>query len=292
MSLGPFETLNDKVTLIHNVVLDEIMPTLSSDGWKVLCVALRAAHAGSDAPALSLRQFVAGTGIEEPRSVESAIRECVASGYLVQQGEAPDLTYTLNTSYGEAPAEPVERDAEGDVVAIQPELEPTYHALMSFGREMGLEPDPKDIKNAMVGNDAVSVMAWIAIGRLMTHLDKPDRFYAVLDRLEQQIPPLPMSMLAQDQAEASGAEGGSQEAAQELWQSALEILETKMRSSKFRFLKPTEGVDLHGDVLTVAAPNKRIKEWLETGVLADTIEETFHKVAGRSMELRFVVAEE
>jgi hypothetical protein len=64
-----------------------------------------------------------------------------------------------------------------------------------------------------------------------------------------------------------------------------------MRKSRFKWLKPTQGVDLDAGTLTVAVPNKRTKEWLEEGQVATVVRQTLESVAGEATELTFVVGQ-
>ena len=304
-------------TSVKNVIFDQIMPALSSDAWKVLCVALRLTWGGDVAatgeelpPRISLSQFAERTGIEDRADVEIAIKECVAEGYLTApESDEVSFDFVLNVDFAlEIPAPEVGAGSTvEESVPLPPELDSAFQALVDFARAMGAEPDLALVRRAVLDNGADAVGAWIEVGRVMTHLEPPARFQTVLERLLQGVPPLPLSMLEPEgpldgatsvveesvlSEGASLAPDVSAMSASELWQMALEVLRTKMRSSKYKFLAPTVGIALEDNVLTVAAANERVREWLETGQLASTILGTFRSVAGETMTLKFVVQEE
>lgn len=289
-------------TAIRNVLFDRVMPALSSDAWKVLCVALRQTwggdvESGRAIPVhITLAQFAEKTGIKESGIIGKALRECVDAGYLLldQSGE-PTTDFVLNREVELRPLAPAE-DRTEKIVPLRPDLESAFQALIGFSREMGATADLALVRRAVVDNGADAVADWIAVGRLMTHLEPAARFKTVLERLLQGVPPLPLSMLAPE--ELVEVEDGVQDVEKEvhdlspseLWEAILEELSTKMRSSKFKFFESTVGVALEGDVLTVEASNERTREWLETGQLAETTLETARDVAWPTLTLKFIVA--
>jgi hypothetical protein len=316
----PFDNPFDEITLIQNVIIDHIMPTLSSDGWKVLCVAMRRAWGGSGPIAHAEReakthiaydQFLAGTGIQDHDALTQALDECLAAGYLVRQLDEQDPVsgqprhlYALNTAFeigGAVSAPLVEtkgvREKE-TLVFSSPEQERAFRALMAYGAEMEADAAPELVQSAVIDNDVDAVLAWIETGREMTHLAKPERFQTVVQRLLDGVPPLPILAMApdpqpgaaqdhEDLAPSESAPGAL--TAEELWQATLEQLKSQMRKSRFKWLKPTQGVGLVASTLTVAVPNKRTKEWLEEGQVATTVQQALESVAGASIDLAFVV---
>jgi hypothetical protein len=277
-----------------------VMPALSSDAWKVLCVALRQTwggdvESGRAIPVhITLAQFEEKTGMKGSGVIGKALRECVDAGYLLldQSGE-PTTDFVLNRETELKPLAPA-ADKTEKMVPLRPDLESAFQALVGFGREMGATADFALVRRAVVDNGADAVADWIAVGRLMTHLEPAARFKTVLERLLQGVPPLPLSMLAPEElAEVEGAAMVAEMeahdlSASELWEAILEELRTKMRSSKFKFFESTVGVALENDVLTVEASNERIREWLETGQLAETIVEAAKVVAWPELTLKFV----
>lgn len=286
-------------TAVRNVFFDRVMPALSSDAWKVLCVALRQTwggdvESGRAIPVhITLAQFEEKTGIKASGAIGKALRECVDAGYLLldQSGE-PTTDFVLNREIELKPSAPAEGKAE-KIVPLRSDLESAFQALIGFGREVGATADLALVRRAVVDNGADAVADWIAVGRLMTHLAPPARFKTVLERLLQGVPPLPLSMLAPEELiEVEEAIPVIKKevhdlSASELWEAILEELRTKMRSSKFKFFESTVGVVLENDVLTVEAPNERTREWLATGQLAETIVETSRSVAWPSLKLTF-----
>jgi len=102
---------------IHNAVFDVIMPELSPNAWKVLCVAIRQtwgwmADTNGDpkerrkSDEISYSQFQEKTGIGGRSTLSRAIQECLDKRYLlrVQVGKHPGTgkaiyAYSLNTEY-------------------------------------------------------------------------------------------------------------------------------------------------------------------------------------------------
>lgn len=90
---------------IHNVVFDVMMPTLSPNAFKVLCVAIRQTMGWrKKREAISYSQFMALSGIKSRATVSTALAECLAQHYLIREesGNASNLgtvtyRYHLNT---------------------------------------------------------------------------------------------------------------------------------------------------------------------------------------------------
>jgi hypothetical protein len=246
---------------------------------------------------MTVPQLMEKTGIKEQDAIERAIKECLDARYLIR-GQADPDAYTLNAEF-EPGAPVVEAEPVADDVPLGPEEERAFQALLDFGREMEVDPDLALVREAMVKNDANAVLAWIEMGRGMVNLEMASRFQTVVARLLDQVPPIPLAMLELDieatpapPKEAADEDAPSEpddSAARELWQATLEALQSQMRKSKFKWLKPTRGIELAGGVLTVAAPNERVKDWIETGVFATNIKETLETVAAEPVELALIV---
>ena len=101
---------------IHNAVFDVIMPRLSPNGWKVLCVAIRQTWGwvadGKDpkqrkqSDRISYSQFKDKAGIGSYSTVARALEECLDAGYLNRHQvsehpgtKKPIFSYELNTAY-------------------------------------------------------------------------------------------------------------------------------------------------------------------------------------------------
>jgi len=112
---GPFENPYQQSTAVKNIIFDRIMPTLSANGWKVLCVAIRQTWGWVDydsptgrkeSDVISYSQFKAKTGIKSNATISRALSECLELGYLLRrqvgthQGTGkPILSYALNVGY-------------------------------------------------------------------------------------------------------------------------------------------------------------------------------------------------
>jgi len=304
VSERPFCNPYMEFTAVRNTLFDQVMPTLSSDAWKVLCVALRQTWGGDVESGrvipihITLAQFEEKSGIKAPGAIGKALRECVDAGYLLlDQAGDPTTDFVLNLKCEIKPPVPGE-DIAGKIPPLRPGLESAFQALISFAREMDAVPDLVLVRRAVVDNGADAVADWIAVGRAMTHLEPPARFKTVLERLLQGVPPLPLSMLAPEEAEDIEKSTSPIKkdtptlSARELWEATLQELRTKMRSSKFKFLEATVGIALEDGILTVEAPNERTREWLETGQLTDTIRETFKALTRGAVTLKFVARSE
>jgi hypothetical protein len=102
-------------TVIDNSVLDLIMPALSANGWKVLCVAMRQTLGWQDKATatgrrewdqISYSQFMEKAGISSRTTVSRALQECMDAGYILRrevgtyQGTGkPIYMYGLNRGY-------------------------------------------------------------------------------------------------------------------------------------------------------------------------------------------------
>ncbi len=289
-------------TLVHNEIFDRIMPSLSSDGWKVLCVALRQTWGwGRNATRLDEPLFRRGTGIEDKAALARALQECVDAGYLIRRRIGQSTLYTLNADFeleegrGMHRAEPQPQPTPTRPAPAGRPLsdhERAVQALRDFAREMGVTPDTERLEAAATASGAQATEAWVRLGRAMTNLEEAARFQTVLDRLLARVPPLPPSMMnaaTEMPQPAAPPPTPTPQSAEELWKRVLKALRPKMRSSKYRFLKPTRGIALTENTLTVAAPNERTREWLETGQLAGVIKETFAEITGGRLKLEFVV---
>ncbi|HDQ34968.1 MAG TPA: hypothetical protein ENN14_01490 [Chloroflexi bacterium] len=321
-----FENPYRESIVIKNAIFDQVMPALTPEGWKVLCAVLRQAWGRRESRAavgLSVMQLMVQTGIQEQDLLEDGIEECMLAGYLIRHPEV-EGAFTLNadfempTTMTVTPAEPDFAPEEAPPVPV-PEPEPVserpaltdeqqraYDMLVDFAAQMEVAiPDAAQMAEAVTLNALVAVRSWIAAGLEMSHLDPPDRFQTVLDRLLAEVPPLPLGLLEDDDfdltpppptakpkpapAAAPAAPATDAASAEALWDATLEAIEGQVRSNKFKFFKGTKAVTLRDGYLVVAAPNKRVKDWLETGQLVDVIQSSFEQVAGDEIKLTFIV---
>ncbi len=329
MSTQLFDNPFSRATIIKNVVFDHIMPTLSPTAWKVLCVALRqtwgnldptSPRGDGDEVQISYSQFIEKTGAKGQGTIADAIQECLDEGYLLrhqigkdEQSGKPLYAYYLNTEFeledlvsdpllekvvqAESAVAPqvdlLEEEEEEEVeIVLSPEQQDAYFALLDFGYDVGAGVDLDLTREAVARNSADAVLSWIETGQSMDHLKRPARFQTVLERLVDRVPPLPSLDFEEVEAEAAEPEPESEAAAfsaAELWSATLEELSSRVRKSKLTWLKPTKAVELSDGRLTVAAPNKRTRDWLEEGQLTETIQQAVETVAGESVELNYVV---
>jgi hypothetical protein len=136
--------------IIKNAVFDVIMPELSPNAFKVLCVAIRQTWGWVADPGgnpndrrewdrISYTQFMEKAGIGGRSTVSRAVSECLEAGYLLrhQVGTVkgtgkPIYAYSLNTDY-ELASSP--KTGPGDPSSPKTGLEPSP--------KTGLEPSPK-----------------------------------------------------------------------------------------------------------------------------------------------------
>ena len=81
-------------TMFNNYIIDHFMPSLSANGWKVLCVAIRQTWGWKDETTESGRkekdriaysQFMKMTGIKSTATLSKAIKENLDKGYLLRE---------------------------------------------------------------------------------------------------------------------------------------------------------------------------------------------------------------
>jgi hypothetical protein len=104
-TMKPF---NPKSTIFTNLMLDAIMPDLSPNAWKIICLAMRKTEGWADkltesgrkeSDIIAVSQFMDGCGIGSDHTIKQAIRECVNKGYLIQTKSGNSFRYRLNIDY-------------------------------------------------------------------------------------------------------------------------------------------------------------------------------------------------
>lgn len=100
---------NPRSTTVENIVYDKIMPTLSGNAWKILCLAIRKTLGWSDpttksgrkeSDVISISQFMVGCGIGSNNTVIEGISECLEKGYLLRTPASNrSYSYKLNLDY-------------------------------------------------------------------------------------------------------------------------------------------------------------------------------------------------
>jgi len=192
---------------IHNAVFDVIMPGLSPEAWKALCVAIRQTWGlpDTDGGGLSCSQFQEKMGCESQETVSRALQECWEAGYLVRHEigeEQGEPVYALNFDFE------VGGEVEGEVeveVDSGNGIEPSDQFLVSAWRLATgdeLTSDGLDTLTGLLSPDLViGTLANIILemGRRVGNVMTPEWVQAVavgkmsmpsLEELEEP-PPLP-----------------------------------------------------------------------------------------------------
>jgi phage replication O-like protein O len=112
--LKPFEVGRGNFTMLHNALLDFVMPRLSGSEWKILCYIVRHTtgfQQASDRISYSQiaagkfdvggRQLDAGAGVKSSTTISEALKQLVAAGYIFKtSGDKWEATtYTLNLEF-------------------------------------------------------------------------------------------------------------------------------------------------------------------------------------------------
>jgi len=95
-------------TTFTNLALDVIMPRVSPNAWKIICLAIRKTAGWADkstesgrkeSDIISISQFRSGCGIASNDTVMNAINECLQEGYLLRIKEGQTFRYKINQDY-------------------------------------------------------------------------------------------------------------------------------------------------------------------------------------------------
>lgn len=127
-TIKPFVPQEDRYTIVDNVVFDIIMPTLSPNGWKVLCFVFRKTRGfHKDWDELAYSQILKGTGIKSSATLRNSIKELLKLGYIKQvKGDKWDAaSYALDTAL-EIEVEPTSESKAGPT--LENEAEPTLES--------------------------------------------------------------------------------------------------------------------------------------------------------------------
>jgi hypothetical protein len=100
---------------VHNAIFDVVMPSLSPNAWKILCVAIRQTLGWVADPdgdpqqrkewdRISYSQFQEKAGLVSKATTQRALEECLEAGYLIRRQEGtyrgkPAFAYALNRDY-------------------------------------------------------------------------------------------------------------------------------------------------------------------------------------------------
>lgn len=101
-TIKPF-TRQDGYTIFDNTILDYIMPSVSGNAWKVLCLIIRKTRGWQkESDEISFSQIRDGSGIKTNHTVARAVDELEQAGYIIVTRGAGDWdtnTYALNLDY-------------------------------------------------------------------------------------------------------------------------------------------------------------------------------------------------
>jgi len=113
--MKPFANPYQGFTPFSNAILDEIMPRLSANGWKILCIAIRQTLGWLDpmsptgrkqSDQISYSQFMQKSNIKSRSTISRALEENLDAGYLLRQecgrdprSDLPLYAYSLDTDY-------------------------------------------------------------------------------------------------------------------------------------------------------------------------------------------------
>jgi phage replication O-like protein O len=135
--IKPFEPKDQEYTIVDNVIFDYIMPSLSPNAWKVLCLILRKTRGWhKEWDGLAYSQIKEGTGIKSDPTVNKALNELLEKEFIRQvKGDKWDAAqYALNTT-----------------IEIEVDNGPTIETIAEPTIENKAEPtiDSKDTKQTM-----------------------------------------------------------------------------------------------------------------------------------------------
>ena len=267
-------------TMFNNYILDHIMPDLSANGWKVLCVAIRQTIGWQDEEAesgrremevISYSRFRQMTGIGSDQTVARAIKECVDKGYMLRvPGEGQEISYGLNMNYEievdttslrqaqDAATEIVEGDDEDTSTETVEAVEGTSTDSVEVGEDTstGTVEVRKDTSTEIV--EATSTVS----------VDTKENINKAPTTKERVVSPL---------------------LERNIWQAALGELRLQMTKATFdTWVRNTRLVSCQDDVFVIGARNEFSRGWLENRLLT-TVERTLVGIVGHPVGVRFVV---
>ena len=248
-------------TMFNNYILDHIMPDLSANGWKVLCVAIRQTIGWQDEEAesgrremevISYSQFRQMTGIRSDQTVARAIKECVDKGYMLRvPGEGQEISYGLNMDYE------IEVDTSTEIVEVSDKG--TSTETVEGGGDTSTE-------TVEVGKGTATE---IVEDTSTESVDTKENINKAQTK-ERVVSPLPE---------------------RNIWQAVLGELRLQMTKATFdTWVRNTRLVSCQDDVFVIGAQNEFARDWLENRLLT-TVERTLVGIVGHPVEVRFVVTQ-
>ncbi len=247
--------------MFNNYILDHIMPDLSANGWKVLCVAIRqtigwqdeeTASGRREMEVISYSQFRQMTGIGSDQTVARAIKECVDRGYMLRvPGEGQEISYGLNMDYE------IEVDTSTEIVEVSDEG--TSTETVEGGGDTSTE-------TVEVGKGTATEI----VEDTSTESVETKENINKAQTKERVVSPL---------------------LERNVWQAALGELQLQMTKATFdTWVRNTRLVSCQDDVFVIGAQNEFARDWLENRLLT-TVERTLVGIVGHPVEVRFVVNE-
>ena len=261
-------------TTFNNYILDHIMPDLSANGWKVLCVAIRqtigwqdeeTASGRREMEVISYSQFRQMTGIGSDQTVARAIKECVDRGYMLRvPGEGQEISYGLNMDY------------EIEVVATSTEIVEAGDEDTSTETVEGAGDTSTEIVEAVESTSTETV-----------EISKGTSTKIAEDTSTEPVETKENTNKARTAKERSA----SPRPERNVWQAALGELQLQMTKATFdTWVRNTRLVSCQDGVFVIGAQNEFTRDWLENRLLT-TVERTLVGIVGHPVEVRFVVNE-
>jgi phage replication O-like protein O len=141
--IKPFEKQGN-FTMVHNFVIDYMMPRLSANGFRVLIFAIRKTTGWQkEQDVISYSQFLKGTGIKSYHTISKAISELLDAEYLLRIEQRvstnlgkPSYAYMLNMDYE------IDTDLSADNAYDQ---NPTAEIARGSTAEIAVSPTAKTV---------------------------------------------------------------------------------------------------------------------------------------------------
>jgi hypothetical protein len=260
-------------TMFNNYILDHIMPDLSANSWKVLCVAIRQTIGWQDEEAesgrremevISYSRFRQMTGIGSDQTVARAIKECVDKGYMLRvPGEGQEISYGLNMDYE------IEVDTPTEIVEVSDEC--TSTRIVEVGEDTSTETvegaGDTSTENVEVGKGTSTEIVEDTSTESVETKENINKARTTKERI---VAPLPE---------------------RNIWQAALGELRLQMTKGTFdTWVMNTRLVSCQDDVFVIGAQNEFDRDWLENRLLT-TVKRTLVGIVGHPVEVSFVVTQ-
>jgi len=253
-------------TMFNNYILDHIMPDLSANGWKVLCVAIRQTIGWQDEEAesgrremdvISYSQFRQMTGIGSDQTVARAIKECADKGYMLRvPGKGQEISYGLNMDYE------IEVDTTSTEIVGAGDGDTSTETVEGVG--------DTSTENVEAVESTSTETVEISKGTSTEPVETKENTNKARTTKERSASPLPE---------------------RNFWQAALGDLQLQMTKATFdTWVRNTRLVSCQDGVFVIGAQNEFTRDWLENRLLT-TVERTLVGIVGHPVEVRFVVTQ-